>query len=62
MIEKLLEALKEEGCIELHMGVVASNHRALRFYERLGFERCKGVNEGGEVGRKGGAVIMVEEL
>ncbi|KXS95593.1 hypothetical protein AC578_10115 [Pseudocercospora eumusae] len=62
MIETLLETLKDEGCIGVHMGVVASNHRALRFYERLGFERCKGVSEGGEGGRKGGAVIMVKEL
>ncbi|EME79895.1 uncharacterized protein MYCFIDRAFT_64416 [Pseudocercospora fijiensis CIRAD86] len=62
IIEKLLGTLKEEGCVGVHMGVVASNHRALGFYERLGFERCKDVSESGEVGRKGGAVIMVKEL
>jgi ribosomal protein S18 acetylase RimI-like enzyme len=62
LIEALLKALKAAACEGVHMGVVAGNAGALRFYERNGFTKFKGIAEGGELGRRGGTVIMTKKL
>jgi hypothetical protein len=56
---------EDEGAHGVHLGMVATNDRARRFYYRLGFELCGEVLDSGasgEVGRNGGAVCLVKKL
>lgn len=62
LIQALAGELTAKSCKGIHMGVVASNMGALKFYERNGFARYVGVADGGLIGRKGGTVIMVKSL
>ena len=38
-MEALLERARERGLLQLELAVHAGNARAVRFYERFGFER-----------------------
>lgn len=60
-----LEKMRGMGVRGVHLGMVATNDGAGRFYMREGFERCGEVLDGGvsgEKGRDGGAVCMVRRL
>jgi ribosomal protein S18 acetylase RimI-like enzyme len=64
-MDAFLAKVKGFGAKGVHLGMVASNTGAQRFYERLGFEVCKEVLDGGksgEVGRDGDALCMVKSL
>jgi ribosomal protein S18 acetylase RimI-like enzyme len=41
MMEVLLDALRQRGSSAVHLGMFASNHRALHFYQKLGFQLLK---------------------
>jgi len=60
MIATLLEKLQAKQVPGVHLGMAAANHRAGKFYDRLGFGRFGEMNEQGELGRKGGAVYRVK--
>ncbi|KAK7187295.1 hypothetical protein DPSP01_011297 [Paraphaeosphaeria sporulosa] len=65
LMSAFLPAIKELGAGGVHLGMVATNAGARRFYERLGFELCGEVMDGGvsgEVGRDGGAVCLMRRL
>jgi GNAT superfamily N-acetyltransferase len=65
MINTFLERLRQLGAPGVHLGMVRSNDGARRFYERLGFELCTEVLDGGEsgeVGRDGNAICLVKCL
>ncbi|KAF9733034.1 hypothetical protein PMIN06_005415 [Paraphaeosphaeria minitans] len=65
LISAFLSKIKELGACGVHLGMVATNDGARRFYERLGFESCGKVLDGGvsgEAGRDGGAVCLVKKL
>ena len=38
LIARVVQQAREEGCVELVLGVEAGNNRALAYYEKLGFE------------------------
>jgi RimJ/RimL family protein N-acetyltransferase len=64
-MDTFLKKLQELGVGGVHLGMVASNAGARRFYERLGFQLCDGVLDdgaSGELGRKGDAVCLVKQL
>ncbi|KAF2196535.1 GCN5-related N-acetyltransferas-like protein [Delitschia confertaspora ATCC 74209] len=65
MIEQFVETLKMHGARGVHLGLVATNTGARRFYERLGFRVFDEVMDGGrsgEVGREGDSLYMTKEL
>lgn len=65
LMSAFLPAVKGLGAGGVHLGMVASNDGARRFYERLGFELCGEVLDGGEsgeAGRDGGAKCLVKSL
>lgn len=62
LLDRLLKELQAAGVIGVHLGMVAENHRAHKFYDRLGFERFEGMKENGEIGRKGGGVWRVKKI
>ena len=53
LIETLLRALTATGSPGVHLGVSATNHRAIGFYRRMGFV---------ELGAEGGGVTMGRRL
>ncbi|KAF2786601.1 GCN5-related N-acetyltransferas-like protein [Melanomma pulvis-pyrius CBS 109.77] len=65
LMDTFLQKLRDLGSGGVHLGMVASNANARRFYERLGFQLCDGVlddGESGEVGRQGHAICLVKKL
>lgn len=52
-IRTQLAAMAERGSTGVHLGVSSANHRAIGFYERLGFSR---------VGAEPGSVLMARAL
>jgi GNAT superfamily N-acetyltransferase len=65
LIKVFVDHLKKEGARGVHLGMVATNDRASKFYERLEFNRFPEVlDEGksGELGRTEGAIIRVKYL
>ncbi|KAF2996425.1 hypothetical protein E8E13_003030 [Curvularia kusanoi] len=65
LIETLFKALRDQGARGVHLGMVRSNEAARLFYEKMGFQRCELVLDGGESGEtgvEGGALTMVREL
>jgi ribosomal protein S18 acetylase RimI-like enzyme len=38
LVERAMQYAREEGCVELSLGVEVDNERALAYYEKLGFE------------------------
>lgn len=60
-----LGGMRKRGVRGVHLGMSASNVRAERFYERMGFGRLPVVVDGGasgEKGRDGRSVYMVQTL
>lgn len=60
-----LNSLIEKAVPGVHLSMAASNTGARRFYERLGFELCAEVLDGGasgETGKLGDAVYLVRDL
>jgi GNAT superfamily N-acetyltransferase len=65
LMATFLATAKDLGACGVHLGMVATNEGAQRFYARLGFELCGEVLDSGasgEVGRSGGAVCLVRRL
>lgn len=65
LMSAFLSKITELGACGVHLGMVATNDGARRFYERVGFELCGEVLDGGvsgEIGRDGGAVCLVKKL
>ncbi|KAF2269074.1 GCN5-related N-acetyltransferas-like protein [Lojkania enalia] len=65
MMAAFLEKMEELGAKGVHLGMVRWNHGARRFYERLGFQLCGKVLDGGEsgeVGRTGDAICLLKKL
>ncbi|KAF2445916.1 acyl-CoA N-acyltransferase [Karstenula rhodostoma CBS 690.94] len=65
LMSAFLSTITQLGACGVHLGMVATNDGARRFYERLGFEVCGEVLDGGvsgEVGREGGAACLVKRL
>ncbi|KAF2108410.1 acyl-CoA N-acyltransferase [Lophiotrema nucula] len=65
MVGVFEDRMRELGAEGVHLGMVRTNERAKAFYERLGFEVCGQVLDGGtsgEVGREGDAVCLVKTL
>jgi len=60
MINMLLKKLQADQIPGVHLGMAAANHRAGRFYDRLGFERFSEMEEQGELGRKGNAIYRAK--
>lgn len=61
LIATLSRKLQAEGIPGVHLGMAAANHRAGKFYDRLGFNRFSEMNEQGELGRKGNAVYRAKK-
>lgn len=61
MLAKLLQELRGAGIGGIHLGMDAGNHQAHKFYDRVGFQRFYGMEENGELGRKGSAVYRVKK-
>ncbi|KAF2274012.1 GCN5-related N-acetyltransferas-like protein [Westerdykella ornata] len=60
-----LEEVKRLGARGVHLGMVRGNHRAKKFYERLGWRLCEEVldrGKSGEVGRKDEAICLLRAL
>ena len=53
LIQTFLDALRKEGCKGVHLGMVAANENAAKFYERLGFKRYPVVLDDGLSGEMG---------
>jgi ribosomal protein S18 acetylase RimI-like enzyme len=53
LLDAFLQAAKKEGTKGLHLGMLRSNESAKLFYEKVGFEVCPVVMDGGESGEKG---------
>lgn len=47
LIERLIGQLRERGVEGVHLGVSGTNHRAIAFYEHLGFTRLAVEDDGG---------------
>ena len=62
LITALLEQLKSEGCRGVYLGVGRENIGAIAFYERNGFSRYDKLEQDGELGRKGGTIVMTKLL
>lgn len=62
MINILLSKLRTEHIPGIHLGMVANNDRAHKFYDRIGFVRFDGMNDKGEVGRKQDGVYRVKRV
>ena len=62
MISILLQKLQAAQITGVHLGMAAANHRAGKFYDRLGFERFSEMKEQGEQGRKGGAIYRAKKI
>jgi GNAT superfamily N-acetyltransferase len=65
LISTFLSKIMELGACGVHLGMVATNDGARRFYERVGFELCGEVLDGGvsgQVGKDGDAVCMMKKL
>jgi ribosomal protein S18 acetylase RimI-like enzyme len=70
IITALLDRLRERGANGIHLGMVASNDNAYRFYHHIGFERFDEVMDGGLSGEKGrygtagevGTIWLVKKL
>lgn len=62
LLNALFEKLKDQKVPGLYLGMVADNHRARKFYDRLGFEAFSEMNEKGEVGRKENALYLVKSI
>lgn len=53
LVEAWCEIVKGEGAVGAHLDMVKDNVGARKFYERLGFEVCGEVLDGGESGEVG---------
>lgn len=65
LIDTFLHNIQELEAGGVHLGMLASNENARRFYERLGFQLCDAVlddGDSGEVGRHGHAICLVKRL
>lgn len=65
LMERFLEAIQGLGAGGVHLGMVRTNHGARRFYERLGFQLCQEILDGGasgELGRQDSSVWLVRKL
>ncbi|KAF2005819.1 GCN5-related N-acetyltransferas-like protein [Amniculicola lignicola CBS 123094] len=65
LVSTYLEKIKGLGATGVHLGMVAENIKARRFYERLGFRLFDEVMDGGvseEKGRTGNAIWLVKSL
>lgn len=60
MIGRLLQELEAADIPGVHLGMVADNRRAGRFYDRVGFERFSEMNDG-EPGRKENSIYRVKK-
>lgn len=61
MITILLQKLQADQISGVHLGMSAANHRAGKFYDRLGFERFSEMKEQGELGRNGNAIYRAKK-
>lgn len=65
LVEAFLKELRKKGASGLHLGMNVSNDNAMKFYQRVGFERFSHVLDGGksgESGRDGTTIYMVASL
>lgn len=62
MINVLLEKLKDAGISGVHLGMVADNKRAGKFYDRIAFERFSEMSDNGELGRQGNSLYRVKKV
>jgi ribosomal protein S18 acetylase RimI-like enzyme len=65
LIDRLFEAVKSLGAKGIHLDMLQSNTNGRAFYERIGFQVCPQVLDGGKSGDTGvnGVVItLVKEL
>jgi ribosomal protein S18 acetylase RimI-like enzyme len=65
LVERMFEALKQEGAKGVHLGMEAGNAGTEAFYRALGFERFPGMLDGGasgELGTDGRVVVLVMSL
>ena len=65
MIDHFWKHLAQQGAKGLHLGMVATNEAAGKFYDRIGFGRYQQVlddGESGELGRKDNTIIRVKKL
>jgi ribosomal protein S18 acetylase RimI-like enzyme len=67
LVEAWCQIVKREGAVGVHLDMVKDNVGARKFYEKLGFEVCGEILDGGESGESGvsgdGVVLtMVKKL
>lgn len=65
LMDAFLNHVMQQGCKGVHLGMIATNEGAERFYLKVGFGRFPRVLDGGESGeegRKGNVVYMVKTL
>lgn len=62
LIDMLLDKLKSEGVRGIHLGMVAENRRAGKFYDRIGFVRFDEMEDHGEKGRQGNSLYRVKKI
>lgn len=53
LINALFDALRSQGAIGIHLGMARSNTGGRSFYEKIGFQPCSLVLDGGESGETG---------
>ena len=53
LINALFDALRSQGAIGIHLGMARSNTGGRSFYEKIGFQPCSLVLDGGERGETG---------
>lgn len=64
-MDAFLNNLHQQGCKGIHLGMLATNEGAERFYYRVGFGRFPQIMDGGtsgEQGTDGRVVYMVKSL
>lgn len=62
LVGTLFQKLLSEAVSGIFLGMTWDNDGAARFYERLGFERFKEMNDKGELGRYGNGIYWVRRL
>lgn len=65
LVEVFLAKLKEMGCTGVHLGMVATNDNAGKFYSSMGFKRFPQILDGGvsgEEGREKNTIWFVKKL
>lgn len=65
LIDKLFDAVRREGAIGIHLGMVRANTNGKKFYENIGFKTCSLTldnGKSGETGVDGVVLTMVKAL